>query len=145
MKTITLLVLTLFLAKGCGSTGLKKDSDNISIEYEALTRGAYNKIITKRDTVITIKDREMKNPIQRTLSNSDWNTILKLMSEINLETVANLKAPTKERFHDGAMMANITVIYRDKIYKSTTFDHGHPPKEIEKLVEKIIATSDLNK
>jgi hypothetical protein len=57
--------------------------------------------------------------------------------EVDLEEIPNLKAPTEKRFYDGAAIANINIIYKGKTYESNGFDHGNPPLEIEKLVNKI--------
>jgi hypothetical protein len=56
---------------------------------------------------------------------------------IELDSLPTLKAPTEKRFHDGAAIANLDVSYKDKKYKTTSFDHGYPPEAIKKLVTKI--------
>lgn len=144
MKLASVLLMMIFLAKGCGNE-LRKESTNISFEYEALTRGSYNKIIAKQDTIITIKDRVMSTVVESSLKKRDWNTLLTLLEKIDRTNVNNLKAPSDRRTYDGALMANLKVIYKDKVYESSSFDHGNPPEEIEKLVNKIIALSDLEK
>jgi hypothetical protein len=58
--------------------------------------------------------------------------------------VETLKAPSEKRFHDGAAMANLKIVHKEKTYQSKTFDHGTPPKEIEKLVKKINALAEKN-
>ena len=60
MKKFAAIVLLALFAVGCASA-LKKESDKISFEYEAITRGSYKKVIVKQDTVITIKDRDLKD------------------------------------------------------------------------------------
>ena len=144
MKLLSAFVLVLVLAKGCNSSELRKESENISFEYEATTRGNYAKIIAKQDTIFTIKGRKGE-AVEKKLSRSDWNEMLDLLAKIDKNNIQNLKAPTEKRFYDGAMIASLTVIHGKDTYKSTSFDHGTPPKEIEKLVEKIIATSDMQK
>ena len=59
------------------------------------------------------------------------------MTVINLDELANYKDPTQKRFYDGAAIANLKVMYKDKEYRTTDFDNGFPPVEIEKLVTKI--------
>jgi hypothetical protein len=56
---------------------------------------------------------------------------------INLDSLATLKAPTQKRLHDGAAIANLKVVYKDKTYKTESFDHGFPPETIKILVTKI--------
>ena len=59
--------------------------------------------------------------------------------KINLEEIPKLKDPTQKRFYDGAAIANLKIRYQDQYFETTDFDHGFPPKEIEKLVNKIVA------
>jgi len=144
MKILSTFILVLLMAKGCTNSELKKESENISFEYEANTRGSYKKIIAKQDTVYTIKTRDGK-AIEKTLSKSDWNSLLNLLSKVDATKIAALKAPSEKRFYDGAMIAELKVIYKDKTYESSNFDHGNPPAEIKDLVNKIIEVSDLEK
>lgn len=144
MKILSTFILILVLAKGCTSSELQKEGENISFEYEAMTRGSYKKIIAKQDTIYTIKNRDGVAE-EKKLSKSDWNSLLTLLSKVDKENIQNLKAPTNKRAYDGALIAKLKVIHKDKTYESNSFDHGNPPAEIEKLVEKLIASSDLEK
>jgi hypothetical protein len=144
MKILSAFVMVLVLAKGCNSLELRKESENISFEYEATTRGNYRKIIARQDTIFTIKSRNGE-AVEKKLSRSDWNSMLDLLAKVDRTNIQNLKAPSEKRFYDGAMIAGLTVIYKQDTYRSASFDHGNPPKEIKKLVEKIISASDLNK
>jgi hypothetical protein len=84
------------------------------------------------------KDRNGNEKLQpMTISKSDWKKIVEAFQEVDLEEIPNLKAPTEKRFYDGAAIANIKIIYKGKTYESNGFDHGNPPLEIEKLVNKI--------
>lgn len=132
------------MAKGCTNSELKKESENISFEYEAHTRGGYKKVLAKQDTVYTIKSRGGE-AIEKKLSKSDWNSLLSLLSKVDAEKMKDLKAPSEKRFYDGAMIGGLKVIYKDKTYESATFDHGNPPAEIKDLVNKLLAVSDLDK
>lgn len=143
MKILSTFILMLFMAKGCTPSEVKKESENISFEYEAMTRGGFKKVLAKQDTIYSINAREGK-AIEKKLSKSDWNDMLTLLSKVDVENIKNLKAPTEKRFHDGAMIAKLRVIFKDKTYESATFDHKSPPAEIEKLVNKIVESSDLD-
>ena len=144
MKILSTFILMLFMAKGCTNSELKKESENISFEYEAHTRGGYKKVLAKQDTVYTIKSRGSE-AIEKKLSKSDWNSLLNLLSKVDAEKIKDLKAPSEKRFYDGAMIAELKVIYKDKTYESANFDHGNPPAEIKDLITKILAISDLDK
>jgi len=144
MKILSTFILVLLMAKGCTNSELKKESENISFEYEANTRGNYLKRIVKQDTFYAIKNRG-GDLVEKTLSKTDWNSILGLLSKVEIAKIPDLKAPSEARFYDGAMMANLKVIYKDKTYETPTFDHGNPPAEIKDLVNKILEVSNPDK
>lgn len=144
MKKFAAIVLLALFAVGCASA-LKKESDKISFEYEAITRGSYKKVIVKQDTVITIKDRDLKDVVTAGLKNGEWNSLLKSLEGVNLEGLNEIKAPSVKHQVDAAPIANLKVIRGDKTYQSKSFDHGNPPQEIKDVVNKIIAASDFKK
>lgn len=144
MKKFAAIVLLALFAVGCASA-LKKESDKISFEYEAITRGSYKKVIVKQDTVITIKDRGLENVITKGLKNGEWNGILKSLEGVDLDGLSEIKPPSVKHQVDAAPIANLKVIRGDKTYQSSSFDHGNPPHEIKDVVEKIISASDLQK
>lgn len=137
MKLLSLLFLTLFLGKGCDSDK-QQDMKTAVIEYVANTRGFYRKITIQNQMVTVSKDRRGNdNAIAEKISDADWNVLVTAFQELDLDGIPNLKAPTEKRFYDGAAIANFKIIYKEKAYESTSFDHGFPPVEIEKLVNKI--------
>lgn len=144
MKKFATIVLLALFAVGCASA-LKKESDKISFEYEAITRGSYKKVIVKQDTVITIKDRDLKDVVTAGLKNGEWNSLLKSLEDVNLEGLDEIKAPSVKHQVDAAPIANLKVIRGDKTYQSKSFDHGNPPQEIKDVVDKIMAASDFKK
>jgi len=137
MKLITMMLLSLFLGKGCDKEQ-KQDMETAVIEYEANTRGFYQKITVQNHKVSVSKDRKGQDvPVATDISEADWKELVQLFQEINLEELPNLKAPTEKRFYDGAAIANLKVTYKDKVYETNGFDHGFPPAEIERMVNKI--------
>ena len=56
-----------------------------------------------------------------------------------LDSLPSYKDPTQKRFYDGAAIADLKITYKDKVYQSKNFDHGVPPVEIEKMVNKIVS------
>jgi hypothetical protein len=108
------------------------------LEYTANTRGFYQKITIENQMVTVSKDRSGNNKVAATkISDKDWKELVGYFENIKLDNLATLKAPTEKRFYDGAAIANLKVIYKDKTYESESFDHGYPPAEIKKLVDKI--------
>lgn len=137
MKLLSLLFLTVFLSKGC-DTKKNQNLENTLIEYVANTRGFYKKIEVKNKIIIVSKDRKgVEKPISQEISDADWKILIADFEKIDLEQIPNLKAPSEKRFYDGAAIANLKIIYKEKIYESTSFDHGNAPSEIKEIVDKI--------
>jgi len=137
MKILSLLFLTLFLGKGC-EADKKQDIETAVIEYVANTRGFYQKITIEKQMVFISNDRsgkEQKDPTK--ISDTDWKILIDLFQDVNLDEIKDLKSPTEKRLYDGAAIANIKVTYKGISYESPSFDHGFPPFEIKKLVNKI--------
>lgn len=137
MKLFTLVFLSLFLTKSCeGQT--KNDLKTAVLEYTATTRGFYEKITIQDQTVSVSKNRsDNVKPVAIKISDKDWKELVGCFETIDLDSLATLKAPTEKRFHDGAAIANLEVMYKDKLYKTNSFDHGYPPDAIKKIVDKI--------
>ena len=139
MKIFSLLFLTIFLGKGCDSAKAQ-DIQAAVIEYTANTRGFYQKITVKDHMVTVSKDRNgTDKPAATKISDADWNELVNCFKKVKLDSLAKLKAPTQKRFYDGAAIANVKITFKDKKYESASFDHGFPPKEIKKFVNKITA------
>jgi hypothetical protein len=137
MKLFTLIFLSLFLHKSCDSQ-TKIDLKTAVLEYTANSRGFYQKI-TIQDQIVSIsKDRSGNvKPIVTKISDNDWKELIGYLESIELANLSTLKAPTEKRFYDGAAIANFDVVYKDKSYKSNSFDHGYPPEAINKIIAKI--------
>ena len=137
MKLFTILFLSVFLGKSCDSQN-KPDLKSAVLEYSANTRGFYQKIIIQNQTVSVSKDRGNKEKLVVTkISDADWKELVGYFETINLNSLSTLKAPTEKRFYDGAAIADLKILYKDKTYQTTSFDHGNPPEEIKKIVTKI--------
>jgi len=137
MKLYAMIFLSLFLGKSCTSQ-TKNDLKTAILEYTANTRGFYQKITIQNQMVAVSKDRSgTEKAVETKISDADWKELISYFETINLDSLATLKAPTEKRFHDGAAIANLEVSYKDKKYKTTSFDHGYPPEAIQKLVTKI--------
>jgi hypothetical protein len=144
MKTILALVAIVVLGTTCDNKN-KSDLENTVIEYSANTRGFYQKIIISNRKLSVSKDRNgTEKPIATAISDADWKELVTAFQTIELDNLATLKAPSEKRFHDGAAIADLKIVHQEKTYQSTSFDHGTPPKEIEKLVTKITALVETN-
>jgi hypothetical protein len=150
MKKIALVLLTIIFAVGCSSTKTAKNNvtdtksgSGLSFEYEASTRGAYKKVVVTKDSIVTIKDRDMKDVVSKPIAKGDWDKLTAAAEKINPEGLKDIKAPSVKHQFDGALMANLKLVKDGKEYRSATFDHGNPPSELAPVVNKIIAMSDL--
>ncbi|EIA10058.1 hypothetical protein [Flavobacterium frigoris] len=144
MKILSLLLLTLFLGKGC-SDHQKQEIDTAVIEYVANTRGFYQKITIEKQMVAISSDRSGKEKtIPTKISDADWKELVNCFQSVELDSLAKLKAPTEKRFYDGAAIANLKITYKDKNYESSSFDNGFPPKEIKKFVNIITSFAKQN-
>lgn len=143
MKTIGMILLTIFLGKSC-SNEAQNDINNAVLQYSAHTRGFHLKIIVNNQTATISKGRtpDSMTQTQMKISDSDWKDLITLFEKTNLEAFPTLKDPTQKRFYDGAAIADLKVRYQDKNYETVNFDHGFPPAEIESLVKKIVALAD---
>jgi len=140
MKIIYVVILSIFMSKGC-SQELRQEMKATNIEYEALSRGMFLNINLQDDKLVVKTQRDAK-AIESKLSKDDWNEIAESFTKIKLEELEELKAPSEKRFHDGASIAHLRVVYEGKLYQTESFDHGNPPKEIKKLVNKLISLSN---
>ena len=119
----------------------KQSTETYAFEYSALSRGLYKQIeINKK--IISITNARGNSPVTKSCSESNWESILKTLKPVDVKNITTLKAPSEKRFYDGAAIANLTIIYNGKTYKTEPFDHGNPPKEIAELVKEILSISE---
>lgn len=137
MKLFAMIFLSIFLSKSCTSQ-TKNDLKKATLEYTANTRGFYQKITIQNQMVTVSNDRNGdEKPVVTKISDKNWKELVGYFKTVKLDSLPTLKAPSEKRFHDGAAIANLKVIYKDKSYETTAFDHGFPPVAIKKLVDKI--------
>jgi hypothetical protein len=137
MKKVLLLLLCVLVIASCA--GQKNAIKNSTIiEYKAYSRMFYRVISIENQMIYITKSRAEK-PVGLRLSNADWNKIKIAIQDLNLESLPNLKAPTEKRLHDGASTAKFKVTINEKEYQTKSFDHGYPPAEIEKIVNKMLS------
>ncbi|MEW7289700.1 DUF4377 domain-containing protein [Aquimarina sp. 2304DJ70-9] len=122
---------------------IQSQQENVqSIVYEASTRGSFFQVKINKDVIEKTKDRSLNEINSRKCSKKDWDTVLSLLENIQLEKIKNLAAPTDKRASDRALHAQLKITSGDSIYTSVGFDHGNPPKEIEQLVTTILSLAE---
>ncbi|TCN61023.1 hypothetical protein D0809_03850 [Flavobacterium circumlabens] len=136
MRILSLLLLTVFIATGCSSQK-KADMTSTQIEYSAVSRGLYKKILVQNESVSVTNGRN-EEAVETKIEASKWNKIVSEFEKVNLESIPDLKAPTEKRFYDGAAIGNLKITSNGKTYETKGFDNGFPPKEIEKLVNLLV-------
>jgi hypothetical protein len=142
MKILSLLLLTIFLGKGCAGDA-QKNMETTQLIYTANTRGYFQEISIENH-IASIKNDRKEEAEQIKISDADWKELVQIFQEINLDEIKDLKSPTEKRFYDGAAIANLKINYEGKSYESQSFDHGFPPYEIKKLVTKINSFAKQN-
>ncbi len=130
------------LLEASRQTAIKSTTDNnYTFEYSAISRGFY-KLITITKKEITVINKRNSKPIIKICSDSNWENLINSLKTVDIKNIPNLKAPTENRFFDGAAIANLKITYNGTTYETASFDHGHPPKEIESLVKEILSISE---
>ena len=132
MRILSLLLLVMFIGTGCSSQK-KTDMTSTVIEYSAMSRGYFKKIVVQNQSVLVTNGRDAQT-IENKIDDAKWKQIVAEFEKINLESITTLKAPTEKRFYDGAAIGNLKITQNQKTHESQAFDNGFPPKEIEKLV-----------
>lgn len=151
MKKIAVLVVLFFAIVGCNNQKKVVENDSKTkaevneykvpkIEYEASSRGFYEKIIIENQMVTVVNERDAKDNGETAKISDDVNKELSsYLNSVQLDQLATYKDPTQKRFYDGAAIANLKITVDGVEYKTVDFDHGNPPVEIEKLVNKIVS------
>jgi len=137
MKKSLVLLLSILVFAGCA--GQKKtDQNETKIEYKAYSRGFYQLITIENQMGFVTKRRDDK-PIAFRLSIADRKSLNIAIQELDLESLSQFKAPTEKRLFDGAAIANLKISKQGNTFESQSFDHGYPPAEIEKVVNKMLS------
>ena len=151
MKKTALLLVSFFALLGCNCQKKVMEESKVTtsntevkeynlprIEYVANTRGFYEKIVIENKMVWVSKERDAKDMGKSVAISEDVNKELaSYLKTVKLDQLSSYKDPTQKRFYDGAAMAQLKITVDGKEYQTTNFDHGYPPIEIEKLVNKI--------
>ena len=159
MKAITFLATLLITIVSCNcqknttqSNVVATNSDKTEatmqvdvpvIKYEANSRGLAFALKVENQILYVSRERDFKDYEEKIkISDADWKEIVTLTKAVDLSKVKDLKWPTEKRYYDGAAHANITFISGGVEYPANGFDHGYPPVEIEKLVNKILKLTE---
>lgn len=140
MKWISQLIFIFVIMSSCKSQKVT-DFSTTSITYTAHSRGVYFSVWFENEKVWIIKTRNEK-PQEIVLTDQEKKELKSAFSVLNLEKITTLKAPTSKRLYDGAAIGNLVVISDKKTFASKGFDHGFPPKDIEKIVTLLVSYTE---
>lgn len=140
MKFLIVLLSLLFVDNGCSQTS-NINTDAISFEYSAMSRGQFLEIKVNKKTT-SIKKNRNDAAISKPTEEKKWETLLNALKSVTIENIQNLKAPSENRFFDGAAIGHLKITYKGKTYESQSFDHGNPHDEIAQLVKEMLSLSE---
>lgn len=140
MKTQLLLFLSLILSVSC-SPKLAQELKGSTITYQAISRGFYLNV-ELQGNIMTISRQQDTDGEDVVLKAADFKIIQNLYKKLKLKQLSNYRAPTEQRFHDGAAIATLTINNQGESYASQAFDHGNPPLEIADFVNKIVSLTE---
>ncbi len=145
MKIIFSFLIALLTANQCSHKEKEQQSmPDMEIVYETSSMTKSDQIVINAEKVRAINLLTQEKE-ERVLSNKERNELEEALSQINLNTIGELKAPTNKRLYDGAPYAILIIRSENKEIKSCGFDHGEPPQELKKLVDEIIRIGNSKK
>lgn len=145
MKILFSLIVLFICSSECHqkhSQSTTQLQDNLMITYEASTRGFYEKTWITKDSVSFSNDRNLTSVTTSKCESSDWESLTALIKDIKVNVLPELEAPSKMYQVDGAAMATLKIEMNNEVYETNIFDHGHPPKAISKLVNKVLSIKE---
>ncbi|AXG69271.1 hypothetical protein KORDIASMS9_01491 [Kordia sp. SMS9] len=147
MKYLLVLFSITLFAKGCNDKNpdeetLKNAQDKISIQYEASTRGFYQKINLTKELFSLTKIRGGKVSVQQEVSEEDWNEIVTLLDKIDAEKLKKNYMNADDVGRDAVIPAILQISYKENVVTNVEFGHGNPPKALAALMTKIEAMAN---
>ncbi len=112
------------------------------IIYKSSSREAFEYVLIAKSGITVSNDRNLKIKKSYYCNPEDWQALIAMVEEIDVDDLDKLEAPTDNRLHDGAAHATFSVIKGDAKVMTPSFDHGTPPKEIEQLVNKVLSIKE---
>lgn len=138
MKYLFIMFTLLVTDNGCSNSKINQEA--ITLEYTTQGKSAYKSITIQKKRVSKINKHGAK-PVNNVLSEKDWTKLMAILKTFDVKNIPHLKAPSQDRFFDGAAIGKLKIKYHNNTYESQSFDHGNPPKEIAALVKEILSIS----
>lgn len=137
-----LLLVSTIILNSCTNQKMhlaKHQTKHVSIKYQAFSRGFFQEILVSEKHIIFYDDREYKNAKTYKISKKEWEEFMRLLSAVDVDELPKLKAPTAKRLYDGAPHATLSIEKKGQTTSSSSFDHGHPPKQLKALIDYMLS------
>ncbi|PTX64044.1 hypothetical protein C8N46_101654 [Kordia periserrulae] len=143
MKYILILFSVTLFTKGCNDNkpdknAVKTAQDEISIDYEASSRGFYQKVNIKKEQ-FSLTNARGGEALTKQISNSDWSELVDILDKIDAEKLEKNYVNPDDLRRDAAIPAKLTISYKENVVTNVEFGHGNPPEELAALLTKIEA------
>lgn len=143
MKYLLILFSVTLFTKGCNDkkddeNAIKTAQDEISINYEASSRGFYQKVNITKEQLSLTNTRGGKTSTKQ-IANSDWNEIVDILDKIDAEKLEKNYVNPDDLRRDAVIPAKLTISYKENVVTNVEFGHGSPPEELTALLTKIEA------
>ncbi|MBC9794644.1 hypothetical protein [Sinomicrobium weinanense] len=145
MKILFAILLFAVAGRECENRAALQNTgqkENISFQYKALSRGSFYEVVISPETISVQKSRDKAAKTLAKMDDKDWQDLLAVLDKIDVTQIRELKAPTDKRLYDGAAHAELIITREGKAYRTSGFDHGYPPEEVEPLVKTILALAE---
>lgn len=113
----------------------KNSIELMEVSFEKIgMSGSENLVINSKEKMRTESNRSgLGEGVKSDINPKDWNELVAIVQNLNIEEFQNMKAPSQERFHDGARATTIIIKTADSEIRSQTYDEGKPPASVKIL------------
>lgn len=136
--SLSIIILMLGACEGTKSANDMSTKDlvsTVSMEKSTLGSSSIMKINKKEITVSSQSRGGEESTSTRSTVSKNWNEINRLVSNLDLNELANWEAPTGARLYDGAKATMVSIVVNGKTYVSQPFDEGNPPAGLRELYD----------
>ncbi len=116
--------------------------NDLNIIYNATTRGFFERIWIEGSTLRYTTDRALEDIREYEIPKEHLEELITIYGQTEIEALPDLEPPSKAFAYDGAAMGTLEVTEGELVYKTKIFDHGNPPKPINKLVTKVLSIKE---
>lgn len=135
-----IILLAAFSLTAC------KDLEITQYEYhESTMMGRTITTITQDSVIVTFNGRGEPTYFARETKQAEWDALNAAMSDVDMEKVPSLDAPSDKRHSDAAPFAKFKFIGKAGEVMSAEFDGKKPNEMLMPLMEEIIKIQEENK